>query len=133
MSSTGSLIQLHHHENFELLEHLTDNSGILYYKNAPVFPGISSRENNGIALEPDGLFMSNLTMLNYNQYNLVSRFSYIDGRLFFDETVVSQEYTEDQIAAMVTELWSELEPEEGDDEPEIEEPEPDIPEVHQAR
>ena len=103
-------------------------------KDDRVWMQISSKENNGITLEPDGLFMSNLTMLNTTQYYLVSRFSYIDGRLFFDNTVVSQEYTYDQIEAMVSDLWEELEhEEESPDEPELdipeEEPDESEPEI----
>lgn len=108
MSSPGSLIQLHHHDNHELLEQLKDTDGILYYKDAPVFPGVSKKEGNGIRLEADGLFMSNLTMLNSTQYNLVSRFSYQNGALLFDGIIVSQEYTELQIRVMMDNLWDEL-------------------------
>lgn len=110
MSSPGSLIQLHHHDNYELLEQLKDTDGILYYKDAPVFPGVSKKEGNGIRLEADGLFMSNLTMLNSTQYNLVSRLSYQNGALLFDGIVVSQEYTELQIRVMMDNLWKEIEP-----------------------
>ena len=36
MSSPGSLIQLHYHDNLEILKELTDNDGVLYYKGTPI-------------------------------------------------------------------------------------------------
>ena len=37
MPSTGSIIQLHHNNNFELLEFLTENNNNLYYKDKPIY------------------------------------------------------------------------------------------------
>lgn len=109
-NNSGSLIQLHHHDNFDVLNNLTDIDGVLYYQGAPITISISNRANNGIALESDGLYMSNLTTLTANQYNLVSRFSYVNGSLLFDGTIVSQEYDDSQIQMMITDLWNDLEP-----------------------
>ena len=110
MSNPGSLIQLHHHENFDLLNSLSDVNGMLYYKDSPVFPSVSAKENNGIRLEADGLYMSNLTMLNNTQYNIVSRFTYMNETLFFDGIAVSQEYNDLQIRVMLDTMWKEIEP-----------------------
>lgn len=44
MSNTGSLIQIHYHNNFETLENLLDIDGILYYKETPIHPIISDEE-----------------------------------------------------------------------------------------
>lgn len=44
MSKTGSLIQLHHHNNFEILEQLTEKNNILHYKDVPIFPSVSDEE-----------------------------------------------------------------------------------------
>jgi len=110
MSNPGSLIQLHFHENFDVLNGLSDTDGILYYQGSPIFPGISKKDNNGIILEADGLYMSNLTMLNATQYNIVSRFSYDNGALLFDGVIVSQEYTELQIRVMLDTMWKEIDP-----------------------
>jgi len=37
-NSTGSLVLIHHHNNFELLQLLTDTNDKLYYKDKPVSP-----------------------------------------------------------------------------------------------
>ena len=110
MSNAGSLIQLHFHNNIEVLNNLSDTDGILYYQGSPVFPSVSKKKNNGIVLEADGLYMSNLTMLSATQYNIVSRFSYDNGALLFDNIIVSQEYTELQIRVMLDTMWKEIEP-----------------------
>ncbi len=109
-NGAGSLIQLHLHENFDVIAMLSDVDGILYYKATPVFPSVSKKDNNGITLESDGLFMSNLTMLNFQQYDIVSRFKVVNNALTFNGTIIPQEYTKTQIAGMIAELWNELEP-----------------------
>lgn len=104
----GSLIQLHHHLNIDVLDALSDVDGGLYYNGAPVYTPISKQENNAIVRLEDGIFVSNLTMLSVDQYNLISRFSFEDGNLLFDNVIVSREYTDAQIRAMITDLWNEL-------------------------
>lgn len=44
MNNTGSLIQIHHHNNFETLEQITDYNGTLYYKDAPILYAASDEE-----------------------------------------------------------------------------------------
>lgn len=57
MSNAGSLIQFHVHDNHEVLNKLSDSNGILYYQGAPMLLAISKKPNNGITLEPDGLYV----------------------------------------------------------------------------
>lgn len=108
MANTGSLIQLHHHKYFDVLESLTDVDGNLYYKDAPIFTPISERNGNALSEVSDGLYVNGLTTLSSSQYNLLCKFSYLNGALFFDGVKVSQEYKENQIQVMITDLWTEL-------------------------
>lgn len=39
MNETGSLIRMHHHENFDILDNLSENEGTLYYKGEPINVG----------------------------------------------------------------------------------------------
>ena len=109
MNNTGALIPLHEHENFNTLKQINDVDGMLYYKDKPISSTPSKKSNNAIILEEDGLYVSNLTMLNFDQYNLISRFTYKNGALFFDDVIVPQEYTKSQITMMITDLWNDLE------------------------
>ena len=63
MSNAGSLIQFHVHDNHEVLNKLSDVSGILYYQGAPILHAISKKPNNGITLEPDGLYVNHGTVI----------------------------------------------------------------------
>jgi len=110
-NSPGSLIQLHFHENFDVIDKLSDVGGILYYKDTPVFPSVSKKDNNAVTLETDGLYVSNVTMLSQKQYDLLSKFDYINNVLVFNDVTVSQEYTKTQITVMIHELWLEIDPE----------------------
>ena len=109
MSDSGSLIQLHYHENFDVIQHFIDKDDVLFYKGQSITPTISKEPNNGLTFKEDGLYVSNLTMLNVTQYNLVSRFSYKNGLLLFDSITVSQEYDKSQIRMMITDLWKDIE------------------------
>lgn len=44
MDNTGSLIQIHYHNNFETLENLSNIDGILYFKGTPIHPIVSDEE-----------------------------------------------------------------------------------------
>ena len=44
MADTGSLIQVHYHNNFKTLENLSDFNGILYYKEVPISLFVSDEE-----------------------------------------------------------------------------------------
>ena len=101
MSDTGSLIQLHSHTNLELLEFLSDDNGNLYYKGVPIYIQVSKDKNNAIQKLPDGIFVDN---------SIISRLSTKDDRLYFDNVLVTQEYTERDIEIMIIGLWSMLEP-----------------------
>lgn len=105
MPSTGSIIQLHHHNNFELLEFLTEDNGNLYYKSKPVYTPISLAEHNVVQAKEDGLFVDGTNLPDAVQYNLLTRFSYINGNLCFDSVIVSREYQRASIQLMITQLW----------------------------
>lgn len=84
MNNEGSMIRIHYHNNIDILKEIDDINGILYYKKSPI-------------------------MVDDVQYNLLSKFSYLNGSLLFDGMVVSQEYIKSQITMMITDLWNELE------------------------
>ena len=115
MSNSGNLIQLHHHDNLDLLKYFIEKDGLLYYKNISISPSVSKKANNALILEQDGFYINNTTFLNNDQYNIISRFSYNNGNLLFDNMIVSQEYTELQIRVMLDTLWDDIEKELGGD------------------
>ena len=100
MIEAGGLIKLHYHNNFETLESLSDNSGILYYKNKPLFHNvhISATQNNILEVKNDGLFVDG-TFLN--------RFTYSDNELKFDNVIVSREYSDNDIQTSINNVWIE--------------------------
>lgn len=125
MADTGSIIQLHNHENKGLIDTitdenqihihenktvidlLTDSDGNLYYNDAPIYTQISSVEDNLIYKQSDGgLYVSGLTMPTDNQYNILSRFAYYNDALYFDAIKVSQEYETTDIDTMISDLWN---------------------------
>lgn len=110
MSNAGSLIQLHFHDNIDVLNRLTDSNGILYYQGAPIFPSVSKRADNALTTVADGLYISNRTMLSVVQYDTLSRFYYDRGVLYFNDVVVSQAYTDLELQEMLSEVWQEIDP-----------------------
>ena len=100
MAKAGSLIQLHSHTNLEILEFLSDVNDNLYYKGAPIYIQISSNKNNAIKKLPDGIFVDN---------SILSRLSTKDDKIYFDNKLITQEYTEKEIQNMITGMWSILE------------------------
>ena len=99
MLEAGGLIKLHYHQHLELLEAFTDVDNILYYKNEPLFKNIqiSSQSHNYLSKKSDGLFVDG---------TFLDRFSYHDNELYFDNKIVSREYTDQQITNMVNGLWT---------------------------
>lgn len=106
MSKSGSLIQLHSHTNLELLELLSDVDNKLYYRGIPIYTQISSNENNAIKKLNDGIFVDN---------SIISRLSTNDDKIYFDNKLITQEYTETEVQNMITDLWNILEPKTGGD------------------
>lgn len=99
MLEAGGLIKLHYHSHFDVLEAFSDISGVLYYKDSPLFQNIqlSQREHNHLVKTSDGLFVDG---------TFLDRFSYHDQELYFDDVIVSREYTNEKISAMVSSLWA---------------------------
>jgi hypothetical protein len=99
MLEAGGLIKLHYHKHFELLEAFIDVNDILYYKDEPLFKNIqiSSQSHNYLSKKSDGLFVNG---------TFLDRFSYHDDELYFDDKIVSREYTNQQITNMVNSLWT---------------------------
>lgn len=98
MAGTGSLIKTHIHEHYLVLEKFNEIDGILFYNNSPLFMNIqlSENENNIITKEEDGLFVDG---------SFLNRFEFKDNELYFDDIIVSREYTDQQITDMIDELW----------------------------
>lgn len=110
MSNTGSLIQLHFHDNIDVLNKLSALNGILYYQGVPVFPSVSKQADNALSIAHDGLYISNRTMLSVVQYDTLSRFYYDRGTLYFNNAIVVQECTDLDIQNMLSEMWQEIDP-----------------------
>ncbi len=93
MPNTGSIIQLHHHNNFELLEFLTEDNGNLYYKSKPVYTPISLTEHNVVQAKTDGIFVPDktqaITDISSGLTTITAKQERIDSELgiFFDTFV----------------------------------------------
>lgn len=107
MASTGSLIPMHSHSNKNVLDKLSeDEKKRLMYDGHLLDARVSALPNNLVELKDDGLFV---------QGELLSRFSYKDGVLYFNGITVSQEYDPRAITLMVRDVWDEID---GEDETE---------------
>lgn len=108
MAGTGSLIQIHYHANFDVLEELSEVNGNLYYKNLPIFVQVSEEKNNAITKKKDGIHVDSSFFLNETQYQVLSKFEFYNGNLVYDGRIVSWEYTEDQLYVLHKQIWNEL-------------------------
>lgn len=99
MLEAGGLIKLHYHNHFDVLEAFSEVNGVLYYKDDPLSQNIqlSQQEHNHLVKASDGLFVDG---------TFLDRFSYHDQELYFDDVIVSREYTNEKISAMVDSLWA---------------------------
>lgn len=99
MLEGGGLIKLHYHNHFDVLEAFSEVSGVLYYKDSPLYQNIqlSQREHNHLVKASDGLFVDG---------TFLDRFAYRNQELYFDDVIVSREYTNEKISAMVDSLWA---------------------------
>ena len=99
MLEAGGLIKLHYHNHLEVLEAFSEVNDILYYRDNPLFQNIqlSQREHNHLVKASDGLFVDG---------TFLDRFDYHDQELYFDDVIVSREYEDEVISAMVDTLWS---------------------------
>ena len=88
MANSGSLIQLHKHLNLDILEQLSELDGNLYYKNIPIYIAVSNNPNNAITTLTDGIFVDNSYFLSKNQYDLLTKFSYKDNELYYNNILV---------------------------------------------
>lgn len=105
MAETGSLIQIHYHDNKEILDLFSENSDHqLLYRGKLLDAAISSAEENFLTRKTDGLYVDG---------SIISYFSYVNGVLKFKGTTVSQEYDERSVKAMIYELWKEYDEEHG--------------------
>ena len=107
-NGTGSLIQLHNHNNYNVLEELEDSSGKLYYKGVPIYTAISKQTNNAIVELADGIYVDNSCFLSGDQYDLLTKFSYKNGELYYDDVIVSREYQDNAIYDTVSAVWDKL-------------------------
>lgn len=110
-SGTGSLIQLHKHDNFDVLEELEDSGGKLYYKGVPIYTAVSNKANNAIVTVSDGIYVDGSCFLSGDQYDLLTKFSYKNGELLYDNVIVSREYQDNAIYDTITAVWAKLDAE----------------------
>ena len=110
-SRTGSLIQLHNHDNYDVLEELEDSDGKLYYKGVPIYTAVSNKPNNAIVTISDGIYVDNSCFLSGDQYDLLTKFSYKNGELLYDNVIVSREYQDNAVYDTVTAVWAKLDAE----------------------
>ena len=98
MIQAGGLIRLHYHDNLDILNLFSEVDNVLYYRNNSLFQNIqiSEAEHNHLTKQQDGLFVDG---------TFLDRFSYYDNELYFDDKIVSREYTDQQITDMVNTLW----------------------------
>ena len=110
-SRTGSLIQLHNNDNYDVLEELEDSDGKLYYKGVPIYTAVSIKPNNAIVTISDGIYVDNSCFLSGDQYDLLTKFSYKNGELLYDNVIVSREYQDNAVYDTVTAVWAKLDAE----------------------
>ena len=110
-SGTGSLMQLHNHDNYDVLEELEDSDGKLYYKGVPIYTAVSNKPNNAIVTISDGIYVDNSCFLSGDQYDLLTKFSYKNGELLYDNVIVSREYQDNAVYDTVTAVWAKLDAE----------------------
>lgn len=99
MIEAGGLIKLHYHNHFDVLEAFSEVSGVLYYKDKPLYQNIqvSQRAHNHLVKASDGLFVDG---------TFLDRFAYRNQELYFDDVIVSREYEDEAISTMINTLWS---------------------------
>ena len=107
----GSLIEIHYHANFGVLEELSEVGGNLYYKNAPIFTAVSKEKTNAIIKKLDGIYVDNSYFLNEKYYRLLTKFDFYNGILAYDGREISWDYTEDQLDVLHKQIWGELDKE----------------------
>lgn len=108
MAATGSLLQLHSHNNYDILEEISDINGQLYYKGVPIYIGLSKENNNAIELFSDGIYVNGSYFLNKEQFDLLTKFDYKNNELYYDDIIVSREYDIKEIEDMINEIWNKI-------------------------
>ena len=104
----GSLIHIHYHDNFNVLEEISDVNGNLYYKNVPIFIQVSKEAKNAIIKKSDAIFVDSSYFLTETQYRMLTKFDFYNGNLMYDGRIVVREYTEDQLYVLHNQIWNEL-------------------------
>lgn len=112
MSSAGSLIQLHHHSNIDVLDDISDSDGKLYYKGTPIYTQVSKTDGNAIQTLSDGIYVDSTYFLTEDQYNLLTKFSFVNNELLYDGEIVSREYKNSAVVNCVNAVWEAIEQEE---------------------
>ena len=103
MAQVGSLIPVHSHDNKSVLDCLSENDKKqLLYNGKIIDAALSEKDNNLIERLEDGLYIDG---------SVLSKFTYVDGVLKFRGIVVSQEYDERSVKAMIYDLWKEYDEE----------------------
>ena len=98
MLNAGGLIKLHYHEHLDVLEKFTEVSDVLYFNGDSLFNNLelSQEPHNYLIKNNDGLFVDG---------SFIDRFDYHDNELYFDDIIVSREYTDQQITNLVNSLF----------------------------
>jgi hypothetical protein len=131
MSSEGSLIKIHFHDNYDILKELSEVDGNLYYKGNPILSGPSSGDE----------FVQSYTEEEIEQAivdlwaELGEKVEFEDGGKIVGEYFVTNEYMEQYVQEALTKLVAhaigeDIYKEESPEEPSIEElPENKEPEI----
>lgn len=114
-NETGGMILIHLHDNKAVLDLLKEANGQLYYNDKPVMTPISKQDHNAIKELTDGLHVDNTYFLNKTQFDVLTGFTFVNGTLYHNNKIVSQEYTDLQMQLAVAEVWKAVEQTEGFD------------------
>ena len=66
---------------------------------------------NAFVTISDGIYVDGSCFLSGDQYDLLTKFSYKNGELLYDNVIVSREYQDNAVYDTVTAVWAKLDAE----------------------